>query len=188
MLVDAPPAPPASGRALATDVAAWLDGARRGERAAFEALYRAFAPVAHGIALSRVGPSDADDVVQETFLAVHRSLATLRQAAAFPGWLASVARNAALDRLRRRRRDPVPLHDVPARGDRPGDGELRARVFVCLQDLPEAYRETLVWRLVEGLSGPEIAERTGMTPASVRVNLHRGMTFLRERLGREGIR
>jgi RNA polymerase sigma-70 factor (ECF subfamily) len=48
--------------------------------------------------------------------------------------------------------------------------------------LPEAYRETLLMRLVEGLTGPEIALRTGLTPDSVRVNLHRGMKLLRERL------
>ena len=48
--------------------------------------------------------------------------------------------------------------------------------------LPAAYRDTLMLRLVEGLSGPEIAQRTGLTPASVRVNLHRGMKLLRARL------
>ena len=52
-----------------------------------------------------------------------------------------------------------------------------------VRGLPEAYRETLVLRLVEGMTGPEIAARTGMTPASVRVNLHRGMKLLREKLG-----
>jgi RNA polymerase sigma-70 factor (ECF subfamily) len=49
--------------------------------------------------------------------------------------------------------------------------------------LPEAYRETLTLRLIEGCSGPEIAELTGLTPDSVRVNLHRGFKLLRERLG-----
>lgn len=47
---------------------------------------------------------------------------------------------------------------------------------------PEAYRETLLLRLVEGLTGPEIAERTGLTAGSVRVNLHRGMALLRAAL------
>ena len=50
-----------------------------------------------------------------------------------------------------------------------------------IRSLPEAYRETLVLRLVEGMTGPEIAARTGLTAASVRVNLHRGMKMLRER-------
>jgi len=55
-------------------------------------------------------------------------------------------------------------------------------VLAAIQRLPEAYRETLVLRLVEGMTGPEIAERTGLTPGSVRVNLHRGMQMLREAL------
>jgi len=54
--------------------------------------------------------------------------------------------------------------------------------MATIRTLPDAYRETLVLRLVEGMTGQEIAERTGLTPASVRVNLHRGMKQLRERL------
>ena len=54
--------------------------------------------------------------------------------------------------------------------------------LAAVRSLPEAYRETLVLRLVEGMTGPEIAERTGMTPDSVRVNLCRGMKMLREKL------
>ncbi len=55
-----------------------------------------------------------------------------------------------------------------------------------VRSLPEAYRETLLLRLVEGLSGPEIAEAVGLTAASVRVNLHRGMELLRPLLSKEG--
>jgi RNA polymerase sigma-70 factor (ECF subfamily) len=55
-----------------------------------------------------------------------------------------------------------------------------------LRSLPEAYRETLTMRLVEGLTGPEIAEATGLTAGSVRVNLCRGMELLRELLKQEG--
>ena len=51
-----------------------------------------------------------------------------------------------------------------------------------MKSLPSAYRETLLMRLVEGMTGPEIAEATGLTPGSVRVNLHRGMKQLREKL------
>ncbi len=61
-------------------------------------------------------------------------------------------------------------------------------ILDLIRGLPEAYRETLVLRLVEGMTGPEIAGRTGLTPASVRVNLHRGMKLLREKLGsKEGL-
>ena len=66
--------------------------------------------------------------------------------------------------------------------------DLAERVLACLQRLPDAYRETLVWRLVEGLTGPEIAARTGMTEGSVRVNLHRGLALLRPWIEKEGLR
>ena len=56
-------------------------------------------------------------------------------------------------------------------------------VLDLIRKLPEAYQETLVFRLVEGMTGPEIAEKTGLTPESVRVNLCRGMKMLRELLG-----
>ena len=55
----------------------------------------------------------------------------------------------------------------------------------AIEALPMAYRETLLMRLVEGMTGPEIAEATGLTPESVRVNLCRGMKLLKERLGGE---
>jgi RNA polymerase sigma-70 factor (ECF subfamily) len=56
-----------------------------------------------------------------------------------------------------------------------------------MQALPEAYRETLALRLVGGLSGQEIAERTGLTHGSVRVNLTRGMALLRPLLQEAGL-
>jgi RNA polymerase sigma-70 factor (ECF subfamily) len=58
-------------------------------------------------------------------------------------------------------------------------------VLSAIQSLPETYRETLVMRLCEGMSGPEIAAVTGLEPGSVRINLHRGMKLLREKLGVE---
>lgn len=70
---------------------------------------------------------------------------------------------------------------MPAQLTEPGlDGQTALR---AIQSLPETYRETLLLRLVEGMSGQEIADRTGLTPGSVRVNLHRGMQLLRAKLG-----
>jgi DNA-directed RNA polymerase specialized sigma24 family protein len=65
-----------------------------------------------------------------------------------------------------------------------GDGGYCWAGFEIVKELPEAYRDTLLMRLVEGMTGAEIGERSGLTPASVRVNLHRGMKLLRERLAR----
>ena len=57
-----------------------------------------------------------------------------------------------------------------------------AAILDAIRALPDAYRETLILRLVEGMTGPEIAARTGLTHGSVRVNLHRGMQQLRAKL------
>jgi RNA polymerase sigma-70 factor (ECF subfamily) len=169
-------------------LAGLVQAAMAGSEDAFHGLYRRFAPVVHGIVLSRVGRHDADDTTQEVFLGVHRRLGSLRDAAAFPAWICTLARNAATDCLRRRARRPrpEPLPDEPAAPCPVDDGELRERLLALIHGLPEAYGETLVLRLVEGLSGPEIAARTGLTPGSVRVNLCRGMALLRPLLAQEG--
>lgn len=151
--------------------------------------YARFAPVVHGIALSHVGPVDADDVTQEVFLRAAERIGSLREPAAFPGWICALARNVALDRLRQRRRRGEVAVDadlLPARPEPPEDRALRSRVLALLARLPEAYREALVLRLVEGLAGPEIATLTGLTPGSVRVHLHRGFALLRPLLEKEG--
>ena len=58
----------------------------------------------------------------------------------------------------------------------------QSEILDAIRALPDAYRETLILRLVEGMTGPEIAARTGLTHGSVRVNLHRGMQQLRAKL------
>jgi RNA polymerase sigma-70 factor (ECF subfamily) len=155
--------------------------ARNGDRAAFGRLYDRFSPMVHGILLARVPRADVDDVVQDVFLQAMRRLGSLRDPEAFGPWLAAIARNRARDHWRRAD-EVVPLPDeVP--GPPHPEGEALT-VLAAIRRLPEAYRETLVLRLVEGMTGPEIAERTGLTPGSVRVNLHRGFAMLREELGR----
>ena len=154
--------------------------AQSGATEAFGALYERFRPMVHGVLLARVPRAEARDLAQDVFLAAYERLGALRDPAAFPGWLATIARNRALD-WRRSTRETVELPDDVAA--EPGASEEGARVMALLRELPEAYRETLVLRLVEGLSGPDIAALTGLTEGSVRVNLHRGMKLLRERLG-----
>ena len=149
---------------------------------AFAEIHRRFVRVVHGIALARVGPGDAEDVTQDVFVRVHRALPTLSDAVAFPAWICKLARNVAEDHARATVRC-VPTtalrQDVAARVPPEADEELRERVLRVLPKLPDAYRETLLLRLAEGLTGPEIADRTGLTPGSVRVNLCRGMEMLR---------
>ena len=159
-----------------------VEAARTGDRAAFGRLYAQYLPMVHGLLLARVPREDAEDLVQEVFMQALRKVSTLREPAAFGGWLAMIARNRAHDFFRRSRSETELPDEIPATKENT-DSDAHA-VLTAIRRLPEAYRETLILRLVEGMSGPEIAVRTGLTPGSVRVNLHRGMAQLREILGK----
>ncbi|MBD3298395.1 MAG: sigma-70 family RNA polymerase sigma factor [candidate division Zixibacteria bacterium] len=162
--------------------AAVVAQARAGNRRAFAKLHQRFAPMVHGILLARVPRAEVDDLMQDVFLSALKRLDSLREDVAFGPWLATIARNRATDYHRRKRTmDELPEH-LPSNDPPRGEAQ---RVLDVIETLPEAYRETLILRLVEDMTGPEIAERTGLTPGSVRVNLHRGMKLLRERLGIE---
>ena len=168
--------------------------AQRGDRAAFGLLYARYSRMVHGILLARVPFSDVDDLVQDVFLQALPRLATLRELSHFPGWLASIARNRATDFHRRTKpTDEFDEETISANSGTPApsanhsshsSAEAHA-VLEAIRSLPDAYREPLILRLVEGMTGPEIAARTGLTHGSVRVTLHRGMQQLREILGRK---
>ena len=163
-----------------TEIARLVRGAQQGDRAAFGELYRRFTRMVHGIVLARTSRTDVDDVVQDVFLVALERLIDLREPAAFGGWLAAIARHRAADYGRRQRPTEALVDDVAS--PREPDRLEALAILQAIRALPEAYNETLVLRLVEGMSGAEIADRTGLTPASVRVNLHRGMKLLREKL------
>lgn len=161
--------------------------ARDGDRSAFGLLYDRYARVVHGILLCRVPPREVDDLVQEVFLLALRQLHSLRDVSRFGAWLGAITRNRANDYYRK----TIPVQQVTEPGaeeqaeaksnDHVVEQEA-AMVLAVLQTLPETYREPLMLRLVEGMTGPEIAARMGLTHGSVRVNLHRGMHMLREKL------
>jgi RNA polymerase sigma-70 factor (ECF subfamily) len=161
-------------------VAELVVAVQRGNRDAFGTLYQRFHRIVHAIALAHLRVGDAADVVQDVFAEVWMKIESVREPAAFPGWIVTIARRRSIDHLRKR---------GPATSDAVADIAIdpppRVEAIAALQAiraLPETYRETLIMRLVEGLTGPEIAERTGMTPDSVRVHLHRGMKLLRDKL------
>lgn len=167
--------------------AMWVTAAREGDRGAFGQLYERYARMVHGLLLAKVPVADVDDLVHDVFIRALRRLSTLRETASFGAWLAAIARNVANDYHRRAvPEDPLPDdaadHEIKggtSRTDREGPS---TEVLEAVMSLPDAYRETLILRLVEGMTGPEIAARTGMTHGSVRVNLHRGMEQLRAKL------
>jgi RNA polymerase sigma-70 factor (ECF subfamily) len=164
----------------ASDENVLVGAARDGDRTAFGQLYERFARMVHGILLARVPRSEVDDLVQDVFLQALRRLHTLRDSAAFGPWLAMITRNRANDFYRRSKEASEELSEDLAATE--SDRTEALAILSVIRSLPDAYRETMVLRLVEGMTGPEIAARTGLKAASVRVNLHRGMKQLREKL------
>ncbi len=183
-----PPALPA------TSDDALVRAAQQGDRSAFGLLYSRYARMVHGILLSRVPYSDVDDLLQDVFLQALPRLTSLREVSKFPGWLATITRNRANDFHRRSKPyDELTDESLSANSDTappsiPPASHSSAEAHAALEailSLPQTYSETLILRFVEGMTGPEIAARTGLTPGSVRVNLHRGMQQLRELLARK---
>jgi len=159
--------------------------AAAGDQRAFAELHARYAAMVHAILLARLPPADAEDQVQEVFLSAWEKLSQLDDAAVFGSWLATIARNRAVDHYRRQRPTEALRDALPARTASSSDVAEAHQVLAAIRSLPEAYRETLVMRLCEGMSGPEIAAMTGLEPGSVRINLHRGMKLLRDKLGIE---
>ncbi len=164
-----------------TEHASLVEAARAGDRFAFGQLYQLYAPMVHAVLLSHAPNTEVDDLLQEVFVRALAKLKRLRDADAFGGWLAAIARNMARDHFRRRREQDELPETLPV-PQRQHDDVEAANALQAIRGLPESYRETLMMRLVEGLTGPEIAARTGLTHGTVRVNLHRGMKLLREQL------
>ncbi len=180
-----------------SDDAILVRAAQAGDRAAFGRLYERYARMVHGVLLAKVPLGAVDDLVQDVFLRALRRLSTLRESASFGAWLVTITRNLANDYHRRSLPEEpladdapdinLPENDFGRRDHRPEDQKPEhaasaAAILDTIRSLPDAYRETLILRLVEGLTGPEIAARTGLTHGSVRVNLHRGMEQLRAKL------
>lgn len=160
------------------DEAAIVRAARAGERTAFERLYARYRPAVRAVVLAHAPWSEVEDLTQDVFMSAWHKLPQLRTPAKFGGWLMQCARNRCVDHHRRNRpRGPMPERGAPM----PPRAEVR-EVLEAIGSLSASYRETLLMRLVEGMSGPEIAARTGLTPRSVRVNLHRGFKQLRAKL------
>lgn len=185
----------ACGSAAPQDDSALVLAARAGDRTAFGGLYAKYARMVHGILLARVPLDDVDDLVQDVFLRALPRIAALRDVTRFGPWLSAIARNMANDHFRKTRpvstvTDSLSEEDAPEPAARNFGGVSNADAAMILEvvsALPDAYRETMILRLVEGMTGPEIAARTGLKAGSVRVNLHRGMQQLREKLSQAAL-
>lgn len=170
---------------VSIDEVACVAAAQAGDRQAFAELHRRYHRMVHGILLSSVSHADAEDLGQEVFLHAMQKLPTLREPGAFGAWLATISRNFSHTHHRRQRRteDLTELNAGQTSAQDAARLQTESTVLDAIRRLPDTYCETLMLRLVEGMTGPEIAAQTGLAPASVRVNLCRGMKLLREELG-----
>lgn len=163
------------------DVVHLLREARRGSQHAFAQLYRRYAPLVHGILLGRFRPALADELTQECFATAFYRLSQLKEDHKFGPWIATIARRIQPSETSHEIQMDV-LPEIECTTSSPEEKADAEQILRTIASLPEAYRETLLLRLVEGLSGAEIASLTGLTTDSVRVNLHRGMEKLRDAL------
>src|SRR5260370_13775287 len=160
--------------------AMWVSAARDGDRTAFGRLYRRYARMVHGVLLAKVPMREVDDLAEDVFIMALRRLSTLRETESFGPWLAAIARNLASDYHRRSVPEDQLTDDTTgtyiASGRSDGDHEgLATEILEVVRSLPDAYRETLNLRLVEGMTRPEIAARTRLTHGPGRDNLHRAI-------------
>jgi RNA polymerase sigma-70 factor, ECF subfamily len=179
-----------------------------GDGAAFSELVQRHQEKVYGLALHLLRDAgEAEEVVQDSFVAALEKLQSFRGDAAFTTWLHRVAANAALMRLRRRRRSPEAVasesleellprfdgsgrieagahHDWSKRADEQlADQQIRRAVEREVQNLPDDYRIVFLLRDVEGLSSEEMAEVLGISVAAVKSRLHRARLVLRVKLG-----
>jgi RNA polymerase sigma-70 factor (ECF subfamily) len=137
---------------------------------------------------------DAEDAAQEALVRAIERIDTLREPAAFGGWVLQIAATVALNaRARRKLRTHEEFADDAGNGtavpfaERPEDeaerSDLRARFASALAELPEAARASVLLCFVEGWNAREAAEVLGVAHGTVRSHLHRARRHLRRRLG-----
>ena len=128
----------------------------------------------------------ADDLHQETFLRIHRSIGSLGEADRLAAWVYRIARNVVHDHYRRGSGDAALSEHEPA--DEPEDpiAELRSRaggwLHEMVENLPDGYREAVRLAELEGRTAQEVADRLGLSLPAAKSRIRRGRLLLRERL------
>lgn len=172
------------------DIETSVRKAAGGDLEAFAAITRAFQHMAFGYALGLVRDfRDAEDVVQEAFVAAWFALPTLVEPAAFAGWLRAIVRHRAHRLLRRKQLEVAPLAtaetlpaDTMPADDRLEHTEQVGAVFGAIADLRPALREVVILYYVHDCSQQDIATFLGLTVSTVNNRLHAARTQLKKRM------
>lgn len=173
------------------DLAKAMQSVAAGDRRALETVYRATSAKLFGICLRIIGDrGEAEDALQDVYVSLWSSAARFDPARASPiGWLATFARNRAIDRLRRRRRiddaapleaaaevaDAQPLTDAVIAADQD-----RARIHGCLGELEEPQRGAIRTAFFQGATYADIASRDGVPLGTVKSWVRRGLARLKK--------
>jgi len=164
-----------------------VTAALAGDDEAFETVIRTYSRRVYVVAYAIVQDiAEAEDIVQDTFLKAHHQRGKLREAEKFPAWLLTVARNAARDRLRRRKPqaeqsefETLPDHTAATPGSEMERQENQARLRRALASLPEDHRTALTLRYLEGLDYRAIESQMGLSNGALRGILGRALGTLR---------
>lgn len=160
---------------------------RAGDAAAFGVIVARWTPTLHRLVRREfVRPTEADELVQEAFLHLHRSSADFRRGEKLRPWLVTIALNLRREHARRRMRRPESPLELDGRGDpavQPPrvleERDARRQVDAALDALPDAQREVIELHWFAGLPFAEVAERVGASVSAVKVRAHRGYERMR---------
>ncbi len=177
-----------------------IQALQHGDRAACTDLVERYAGRIYGVALRLTRhPNEAEEVLQETFIAACRGVEAFQARSSLGTWLYRIATNNGLMRMRRRQLEVVSVNDFDEDGFdnlEPGDlsawpieperdvlsQELRQQMEQAVGDLPDTLKGAFVLRDMEGLSTDEAAEVLDISPGAVKVRLHRARLALRDSL------
>lgn len=173
--------------------------AQEGNERAFQAIYAKYCRVVYTLAYQMVGNhTDADEIVQETFIRVFKNIRRLRNTKSFTSWLYQIVTNLSIDlRKVRTKRRTLPLDDSPETATtfelatsrwvkNPAqvleNQELLSQITLAVEDLPAQQKAVIMLHEVEGLSKKMISDILNCSLVTVRTNLHHARKKLRKTL------
>jgi RNA polymerase sigma-70 factor (ECF subfamily) len=180
---------------MGADDAALVRASQRGDRDAFGLLISRHAQSILSLTTRMLGPADAEDVAQETFVAAYKALATFKFDSKFSTWLYRIGVNKCTDSLRARRPETISLEVSADEGFVPWEvadeetphweleqAELAWELDQAIQALPVLYRESFVLRHIEGLGYDEMSEILGVHRDTLKMRVYKARTLLCESL------
>jgi len=173
----------------------WIKKAQQGDIGSYQKIYEAFAHKILNFIYRMVNsPQEAEDLTQETFIAVYQKIGTLKDSAKFEPWIFRIARNFVYQIYRTRVPPSVPIDEPDEDGrvkvqlidkrKNPDESfqsqELEEVVSKVIEGLPEKYREVFVLSAIQNLSYEQISDIVGRSLASVKTDIHRARLVVRE--------